>query len=170
MPKAHNTAAIGNYVVKGGVTLASIRYRSLIGYKYQLMDDCTHSVGLVPIKEVPPQVARFVSLSSDGVLTVHKFYDWDGPRGPTIDTPDFLRGSLVHDALYQIMRAGVLDYRVHRKRADELLRDTCREDGMCAFRAWYVYQGVHLFAEKAARPQGERKMKVKWAPRTPAGS
>ncbi len=147
--------------------MPSIRYRSLRGYKYQLLDDYTHDVGLKPLKDPPPQVARFVALSQDGILTVHKFYAWDGPSGPTIDTPDFLRGSLVHDGLYQLMRNEVLDHKKDRQRADELLRQTCIQDGMCRFRAWYVYQGVHIFAAKAARPQKEDLHEPMWAPKPP---
>ena len=71
-----------------------------------------------------------------------------------------MRGSLVHDALYQLMRLSALDYRVHRQRADELLREICLEAGMSSFRAWYVYQGVHLFAECSARPRNEPEVEI----------
>ena len=64
-------------------------------------------------------------------------YGRDGPSGPTLDTRDFIRGSLVHDALYQLMREGLLDHSIHR------------EDGMTALRAWWVYQGVRLFGNPA---------------------
>jgi len=60
-----------------------------------------------------------------------------------------MRGSLVHDALYQLMRLSALDYKAHRKRADEILREICLEDGICSFRAWYVYQAVHILLKGA---------------------
>jgi len=43
---------------------------------------------------------------------------------------------------------------------DEILKEICVEDGMCSFRAWYVYQGVHLFAEGAARPRKEPEVEI----------
>jgi len=140
--------------------MAKVCYRKLTKYKYQLMDDYTIQTDIKPVKDIEPKLAKFLSFSSDGVLTIRKFYAWDGPSGPTIDTRDFMRGSLVHDALYQLMRLGVLDYNVHRKRADEILREICLEDGMCSFRAWYVYQALHLFAEGSTRPRKEPEVKI----------
>ena len=140
--------------------MTKVCYRKLTKYKYQLMDDYTIQTDIKPVKDIEPKLAKFLSFSSDGVLTIRKFYAWDGPSGPTIDTRDFMRGSLVHDALYQLMRLGVLDYKVHRKRADEILREICLEDGMCSFRAWYVYQALHLFAEGSARPRKEPEVKI----------
>lgn len=86
-------------------------------------------------------------------LEIASGYAWDGPSGPAIDTDTFMRGSLVHDALYQLMREGKLSSK-YRKRADELLRTICLEDGMNPFRAWYIYHGVRLFSGYAAK---ERK-------------
>jgi hypothetical protein len=60
---------------------------------------------------------------------ISKGYAWDGPSGPTIDTGNFMRGSLIHDALYQLMRTGNLPTSF-RERADLLLRKTCIDDGM----------------------------------------
>ena len=50
-------------------------------------------------------------------MSVQKDYAWDGPSGPTIDTRNSLRASLVHDVLYQAMREGGLP-RTFRRRAD----------------------------------------------------
>ena len=132
-------------------------YRKLHRYKYQLMDDYIIQINIKPIQNIE---LKFLSLSAEGALTIKKFYAWDGPSGPTIDTRDFMHGSLVHDALYQLMRLSKLDYKVHRKRADEILKEICLEDGMCSFRAWYVYQGLHLFAEGAARPREEPEVEI----------
>ena len=135
-------------------------YRKLTGYKYQVAEDYTIKIDLKPIEAIRRELTRFLSLSPAGVLTIKKYYAWDGPSGPTIDTRDFMRGSLVHDALYQLMREGVLDYSVHRQRADEIFRQLLVEDGMCKFRAWYVYQAVHIFAEGGARPQPEHEPEI----------
>ena len=132
-------------------------YRKLHRYKYQLMDDYTIQIDIKPPQNID---FKFVSLSSEGILTIKKHYAWDGPSGPTIDTRNFMRGSLVHDALYQLMRLSALDYRIYRKRADEILKEICLEDDMCRFRAWYVYQALHLFAGGAAQPQEEPEVEI----------
>ena len=121
------------------------------------MDNYILKINIKPAKDID---FKFVSLSLRGVLTIKKYYAWDGPSEPTIDTKDFMRGSLVHDALYQLMRLGALDHKVYRKRADEILKEICIEDGMCRFRAWYVYQAVHIFAAGAARPQKEPEVEI----------
>ena len=66
----------------------------------------------------------YLSLTEEGRLEVKRTYAWDGPSGPTIDTRNFMRGSLVHDALYQLIRLEVLPPE-SRKRADQLLREIC---------------------------------------------
>ena len=137
--------------------MAKACYRKLKKYKYQLMDDYVIQIDIKPGQNID---FKFLSLSSKGVLTIRKSYAWDGPSGPTIDTRNFMRGSLIHDALYQLMRLSALDYEVHRKRVDEILRKNCLEDGMSSFRAWYVYQGVHLFAEGSARPKEEPEVEI----------
>ena len=132
-------------------------YRKLKKYKYQLMDDYIIQIDIKPDGDID---FKFLSLSGDGTLTIRKSYAWDGPSGPTRDTLNFMRGSLVHDALYQLMRLSALDYKIHRKRADEILKEHCLEDGMSTFRAWYVYQAVHLFAEGSARPRQEPEIDI----------
>ena len=137
--------------------MAKACYRKLKKYKYQLMDDYIIQIDIKPIQNIE---FKFLSLSSEGALTIRKSYAWDGPSGPTIDTRNFMRGSLVHDVLYQLMRLSALDYKVHRKRADEILKELCLEDGMSSFRAWYVYQAVHLFAKRGACPREEPEVEI----------
>ena len=132
-------------------------YRKLQKYKYQLMDDYIIQIDIKPIQNIE---FKFLSLSSEGVLTIRKSYAWDGPSGPTIDTRSFMRGSLVHDALYQLMRLSALDYKIYRKRSDEILKEICLEDGMCSFRAWYVYQAVQLLAGGGALPGEEPEVEI----------
>ena len=136
-------------------------YRELHRYKYQLVDEYRVNIDIKPSQNLS---FPFVLLSSEGLLTIKKYYAWDGPSGPTIDTRNFMRGSLVHDALYQLMRLKALDYKVHRKRADEILREICLEDGMCSFRAWYVYYAVHFFACESAKPKEEPEFEVIYVP------
>jgi len=131
----------------------TIRYRG--GYKYELSEDYTVVLPL----SIPKGIATDWFIMSDtGVLTVIRGYAWDGPSGPAIDTGNFMRGSLIHDVLYQMMREGLLsqDYRMI---ADEILRVICLEDGMCTLRAWWVYHGVRLGAGPCSRPENDRPIK-----------
>ncbi len=136
-------------------------YRKLKKYKYQLMLDYRIQTDAAPVDGVD---TSFLSLTPTGKLTIKKGYAWDGPSGPTIDTPAFMRASLVHDALYQLMRLDYLDYRADRKYADDLLKRMCREDGMAGFRAWYVHKALRWFGEKNARPTESSPVSIICAP------
>lgn len=126
-----------------------IKYKS--GYKYQLVENISFNLLMGFSDPDRPQIrTRYVDLSPSGALLIVGGYAWDGPSGPTIDSKNFMRGSLVHDALYQLMRSGHLDPDKYRDSADKLLREICRHDGMSAFRAWYVYRACRLFAKKQA--------------------
>ena len=78
-------------------------------------------------------------------------YAWDGASGPTVDTEATMRPALVHDALYQLMRLGILPPG-SRKEADKLFRRLLKEDGMTFFRRWYFYRAVRWFGASSARP------------------
>jgi hypothetical protein len=71
-----------------------------------------------------------------------------------------MRGSLVHDALYQLMREKFLDYKRDREFADDLIRQHCLEDGMSRIRAWYVHKGLRWFGEKFARPPADKPEEI----------
>ncbi|MDT4330839.1 hypothetical protein ACQE3E_17550 [Methylomonas sp. MED-D] len=123
------------------------------GYKYQLKE--TYAV-VIEIKPASLIQSDYIDLDTSGQLTIRKGYAWDGPSGPTIDTPSFMRGSLVHDALYQLMRDEYLDRNVHRGTADLILKRICLEDGMWPARAWWVYEAVKRFADPASDPASKR--------------
>ena len=71
-----------------------------------------------------------------------------------------MRGSLVHDALYQLMRNNFISKVKWRKSADRELRKICLEDGMSFIRAWGVYQAVRLFGGKAASEETRKEIKT----------
>lgn len=127
-----------------------IKYKA--GYKYQLAADFRVAVPIMghTISQGP------IKLTVQGWLTIKKGYAWDGASGPAIDTPNFMRGSLVHDALYQLMRYGRLSAAEHRDTADKLLRAMCIQDGMWKLRAWWVYRAVKTFAARAASPENKK--------------
>jgi hypothetical protein len=128
-----------------------IKYKS--GYKYVLSEDYRVNIDLFGIEFE----TDMISLSIMGNLVIRKGYAWDGPSGPAIDTKTFMRGSMVHDALYQAIREGHLT-KTDRLYADQLLRKMCVEDGMSSVRAWWVYTAVRTFAARAADPESGRKI------------
>ena len=119
------------------------------GYKYQLKETYTITIDIFPEESI---YTLYLDLLQNGTLIIKKGYAWDGPSGPTIDTSTFMRGSLVHDALYQLMREKNLEHDLYREKADSLLRKICKEDGMWFVRAWWVYLGVKYFGSPAADP------------------
>jgi hypothetical protein len=125
-----------------------IRYKEKRTYKYILEKEERYGTGIaIPV----PAYYGPLKMITDGTLIIDKGYAWDGPSGPTIDTKTFMRGSLIHNAMCQLIREGVLSP-FDRHRADNILRDICLEDGMARLRAWYVYQGVRRFGAKSCRP------------------
>lgn len=132
-----------------------ITYR--LPFKYKLTASYTHPEKLTQLHQIPGGFTHaYLSLTPDGQLTMNQRYEWDGPSGPTIDTSTFMRGSLVHDAIYQMSRERLLDsaqWEANREVADKLLRKICRDDGMNWFRAWYVYLAVRVFGRRYARPK-----------------
>ena len=120
-----------------------MNYRSLKNWKYELLKTEITNVGI--IEDV---TSMYFLLGNDGTLYIYHGYAWDGASGPAIDTENFMRGSLVHDCLCQMISEGYLD-RKYRKRADEILREICLEDGMSKFRAWYYYNAVRIFGARS---------------------
>lgn len=132
-----------------------ISYRS--GYKYQLHEEYVRKIPIIPRKNI---VTEYIALDQEGLLSIKKGYAWNGPSGPALDTLNFMRGSLVHDALYQLMRNDELDRDQYRKPADELLRKMCRDDGMSRIRAWCAYFGLRIVGERAAHHKSKRKINM----------
>ena len=139
--------------------MKQISYRKLRVYKYQLVEEYTIKIQLKPEKNISTD---FIGLDTEGNLTIKAKYAWDGPSGPTIDTRNFMRGSLVHDVLYQLMREKQIDIE-KRDEADQLLKQQCIEDGMFRLRAWIVYKAVNWFGKKSALPSDEQS-KLFYAP------
>ncbi len=117
-----------------------MKYRSLRKWKYELLESMEIRVNISATAK-----SKYLWLSTNR-LKVYKHYAWDGPSGPTFDTKTFMRGSLFHDALCQLIGDGLLDKK-YRKYADQLLRKIILEDGMNKFRAWYVYMTVRAYSK-----------------------
>ncbi len=132
-------------------TKGYIRYRS--DYKYQLAEEYKISISIKPKSDIETE---FIDLDTDGNLAVKNGYAWDGPSGPVKDTDENLRASLVHDALYQLMRNDKLKSRTHRKAADQEFKDICKADGVSNFRASVYYKALRKFGKPAASPQNKK--------------
>lgn len=127
-----------------------IRYRKVPKrWKYQLTDSHVHRLHfseafgelVSPFGErggakthLVASVPGQLDLYSDGRLVIAKDYAWDGPSGPTINSESSMRGSLVHDALYQLIREGLLPASL-KPTCDWELAEICIEDGMWRWRA-----------------------------------
>ena len=104
-----------------------------------------------------------------GLLTAKKGYCWDGPSVPWFllwvtkwfGLPQFLRASLFHDIIYQMLREGQLmgrDYikSAHnrfRKMGDDMMYEIGLIDGMVKIRIKWCRRGVRIGGRKAAQPQ-----------------
>lgn len=128
-----------------------IRYTDSTSYKYRLAAPYAVETGILLAE---PIASGELSMAVDGRLSIAAGYPWDGPSFPAIDTLNFMRGSLVHDALYELMRRQLLDPKIARPMADALLVTICREDGMSAIRCGWVGWGVRTFARRATKPYG----------------
>ena len=136
-----------------GIDVHQIEYKR--GYKYQLTAPYAVDISIA-LRESVTCADGYLRLDDSGILQIEKGYAWDGPSGPTIDTATFMRASLVHDALYQMIRLNVLNVAV-RSFADKLMRSHCKEDGMNRARAWWIYVALRLFAGHAAVPESRKK-------------
>jgi hypothetical protein len=130
-----------------------IEYRD--GFNYEVFKDYKVKLSFGAPKQIKK---HFVAFSVDGWLEISKGYSWDGPSGPTIDTKSFMRGSLVHDVLYQLMRQGDLDIKAYRDKADLELKRICLQDGMTKVRAWWVYKSLRFAGRGAALPSATKRI------------
>lgn len=88
----------------------------------------------------------WVELDRNGVMNLSAGYAWDGASGIAINTKNSVRASCGHDALYQLIRLGLLP-RTKRLQADSDLRKWLIEDGMLELRAGIWFLAVRLFGE-----------------------
>ena len=126
------------------------------GYKYQANVSVEIDTGIIPPEPISTEYAH---LSLTGVMTIYKGFASDGPSGITIDTPSFMAGAFCHDALYEMLRLGLLPAdQGYRKAADKLIRKHCRQNNMTAVRAWYVYHLLRVGGGPASTPEHQRKI------------
>jgi hypothetical protein len=122
-------------------------YPKRVGGKFNLDQDYQVKIAVRPEFDIQ---TGLISLDTEGNLLLRSGFSWNGANA-TIDTKTILRGAMVHDALYELMREGELSSSRWRETVDQELRRLCREDGMARVRAGFMYFGVRQFGEKSAR-------------------
>lgn len=127
--------------------MVTIKYSE--GYKYQLEElyACATPIIGTLIED------EFFTLYQTGLLVIRKGFAWDGASGPTFDTKNSMRASLVHDVFCICMRDGRLSYEQWQDAVNELFRQQCIEDGMWRLRANLWHAAVE-FADAGNPNQG----------------
>ena len=122
-----------------------LKYKKRI-YKYVVTEDISVPHPLLEGYKVDRPYYNI----KDGVATAKEGYHWDGASGPTIDTPNTMLPSLIHDIFYQSIRAGAIPSE-DRITGDKILYDLLIQEGMSKLRAklWYFF--VSKFAGYTAR-------------------
>jgi hypothetical protein len=116
----------------------AVRYQKRKHWKYRVYEPVTVYHHL----ELPIVNNKFFTIAGSTV-SIRENYAWDGPSGPAIDTKNSMTASLIHDALYQSMDAGDMDWS-YRRKADLVYHYIVRREGMNFFRAGYQYLAIRL--------------------------
>lgn len=140
-----------------------IKYKT--GYRHQLYENCMVCIEIYPEQSI---ATRYIYLSPDGNMLIRDGYAWDGPSGPCrwladrmpewiqkIYLKHILPGSLVHDALCQLMRLGLLG----PTWADQVnmeFKKVNLDSGMSRPRAWWTHKAVDKFGDFAMDPKNKK--------------
>jgi len=100
---------------------------------------------------------RWLHMTKGGLLTIDTGYVWDGVSGPVVDRKSNFLAGVLHDALYQLMRRGLLDYNEWAKADLEFARQL-KKDG-----SWWItiktdMAGLAFAAGLAADPKSKYKI------------
>ncbi len=128
------------------------RYRK--GYKYQLADDLYFQTDFRPEDSV---ITERIVLDTNGLLLVRDGYASDGVSGPVVDRKTNLRGGFIHDALYQLMRMGMLPHLDWRE-ADKEFAKALKEDGAWGWVIRIDMTGLKLAGGSAAHPSKRKRI------------
>ena len=118
-------------------TTDRIRYKE--GYKYQLSQPYEIFSGIFPSATIE---YPFFTLTAQGMLQIRSGYAWDGASGPSWDTKNSMRASLVHDCFCQMLKNKDLDYETYAPYVHALFKTMLLADGMSSFRARYWHLAV----------------------------
>lgn len=127
-------------------TMIKLTYRELDDYKYQVLISFLIRTDITGI-DIDTAIMEYLGLDSSGLLYIKSGYAWNGSNWSS--DKHAMIASLVHDALYQLMRLGLLNRTVFRKPADALYRDLCIAEGMSKFEAAIRYRGLRWFGKSS---------------------
>jgi len=116
------------------------------GFKYQLHHDYFEHI---PIQPEQPIKTQFIKLDLHGNLVIRRGYAWDGVSGGCPDFDAMMRGSLKHDALYQLMRMELLNVK-WRETADSMFKRDSKIDGAWHWFARRAYKALRWFGKSNA--------------------
>lgn len=122
-----------------------IKYIKKKVYKFSLSNGVIYQTDIFPDEIIS---GRYWSLLPNGELHLAAGYSWDGISGPMPTFKCLISSSLLHDALYQIIREGHI-LRSNRIKADKMFRDISIEKGCPKILAWLMYFLVRNFGFKA---------------------
>ena len=124
------------------IELNGIKYEEVGGeLKYRLVEEYFYDTGIMVRS---PIIHGKVVLCTTGRLHFLVGYRWNGATGVP-DTDSVIRASLVHDGLFDMFQAGLLDTR-HVITSNNIFRRICKEDGMCGLVYWTYRTGLLLFS------------------------
>lgn len=123
-----------------------MKFRDISQYKYQLIEDIT-----IPVSVNAGVTAGLIELKPYS-LTIRAGYLWDGASGPTIDCDESMLASLMHDAMYQLLRHGYIS-QDHKDTTDLDFHKILLDAGMMELRSDLYYKGVKYFGAGSSRVQ-----------------
>lgn len=122
--------------------------------KYELVEVYEIKTPIIGYTAYAPPIKLYPA----GLLRIEPGFGFD-PSGPTIDTPAGIFASCAHDALYRLMRLGLIPMS-ERDNVDDFFGDQCEKAGMPGLRADLWERGVELFAAGSADPENLEKVKT----------
>jgi len=122
--------------------------------KYRLEEFYECMTGIIGYTAETP----LIRLTPIGMLQIQIGYSFD-PSGPTLDTKSSLRGSLEHDALYELMRLGLVPLS-EIDAVNDRLEIVCKEDGMLGPRAELWDYLLDVVGENSANPKYRHEVKT----------
>ncbi len=104
---------------------------------------------------------------STAILDLLEGYRWDGPSGPTYDSPVGQAGSAIHDFFYAAERKEYIGWtpktkKMWKKYADIEFKRQLKISGMNWFRRTYYYIGVKNWGRKYTRAEDNKQYEVEY--------
>lgn len=132
-----------------------IKFTDISGWKYRLDERVAVRVDVIKPLSIF-KIDDYAYIKYDQLVLLEGFM-WDGPSGPTIDTPGWMLASAAHDAFYRILKTksdeeivflkflgASLTRKQLRKYADDLMYELLIENGVCKLRAQYTWAAVRM--------------------------